>query len=315
MKYFFFVLSLLASIGVTTVYSQDHLAANSSVTLVILGTIQDAGSPHIACRKICCESLFDTPDPTRQVVALGLIDSKEQKTYLFEATPDISTQVKTLKKLANSTKEIPDGIFLTHAHIGHYAGLMYLGKEATNTSNIPVFAMPRMKNYLTTNGPWSQLVSMSNISLQSIENEVPLGLTNQINVTPFVVPHRDEFSETVGYLIEGTSKKALFIPDIDKWSKWTKNIVEEIAKVDLAFVDATFFSGTEINTRDILQVPHPFISESMALFENLSPSEKDKIYFIHFNHTNPVLDKNSDAYKEVLSKGFHVAHFGDLFSL
>lgn len=294
---------------------ETQTPSNTAVQLFILGTLQDAGAPHIACTKSCCTDLFKNPDLNRQVVSLGLTDHDAKKTFLFEATPDISTQVKTLKELAHSDHELPDGIFLTHAHIGHYSGLMYLGKEATNASNIPVYAMPRMTAYLGTNGPWSQLVSLSNISLQPIENEVPLGLTHQIKVTPYVVPHRDEFSETVGYLIEGTSKKALFIPDIDKWSKWSKNIIDEIAKVDLAFLDATFFSGAEINTRDISQIPHPFISESMELFNKLSDAEKDKVYFIHFNHTNPVLDVTSNAYGQVINQGFHIARFGEVFNL
>jgi pyrroloquinoline quinone biosynthesis protein B len=288
---------------------------NASVQLFILGTLQDAGAPHIACTKSCCADLFNNPDSTRQVISLGLTDHDAKKTFLFEATPDMTAQLKTLKELAHSDHELPEGIFLTHAHIGHYAGLMYLGKEAINASHVPVYAMPRMIAFLGNNGPWSQLVSLSNISLQPIINEVPIGLTHQLKVTPYVVPHRDEFSETVGYLIEGTSKKALFIPDIDKWSKWSKNIIDEIAKVDLAFLDATFFSGDEINTRDISQIPHPFISESMTFFETLSDVEKDKVYFIHFNHTNPVLDIKSDAHKEVTSKGFHIAHFGEVFNL
>jgi pyrroloquinoline quinone biosynthesis protein B len=202
--------------------------AISEASLVILGTIQDAGSPHIACTKACCKALFENPDPLRKVVSLGIIDPQNQKTYLFEATPDIASQVKKLKQLSNSGNELPDGIFLTHAHIGHYTGLMYLGKEATNAKNVPVFAMPRMKQFLENNGPWSQLVSQNNISLQPLEDQKTIRLTSTISVIPVTVPHRDEFSETVGYSIQGPSKKVLFIPDINKWSKWDSSIIDDI---------------------------------------------------------------------------------------
>ena len=287
-----------------------------ATSLMILGTIQDAGSPHIGCKKECCKDLFANPDKDRQVVALGLIDNKHGKKYLFEATPDISRQMKSLVSSdIQNTNEMVDGIFLTHAHIGHYTGLMYLGKEATNAKGVNVFAMPKMKKYLETNGPWSQLVSNNNIALTQIENEESIALSPNIRVTPFLVPHRDEYSETVGYRIKGPNKTALFIPDIDKWSKWDKNIIEEIKKVDYAFLDATFYSGEELNNRDISQIPHPFIIESLEMFKVLDLQERNKVIFIHFNHTNPVIDITSDEAKNVLNQGFKIGLINDIYKL
>ncbi len=283
-------------------------------SLVILGTVQDAGSPHIACKKECCSVLFESPDASRKVVSLGLIDPENNKSYLFEATPDITTQVKMLNTLSSNKKELPDGIFLTHAHIGHYTGLMYLGKEATNADKVPVFAMPGMKNFLENNGPWSQLVTNENISISEIFEAQEIALSTHLKVIPFKVPHRDEYSETVGYKIVGPNKSALFIPDIDKWEKWDTSIVTAISEVDYAFLDATFYDGDEI-ARDISEIPHPFIIESMDTFENLPSEEKDKIHFIHFNHTNPVLNEESDAYKKIMDKGFHVATINDVVGL
>ena len=291
-------------------------ATLKTTSLIILGTIQDAGSPHIGCTKDCCKDLFDNPDKHRQVTTLGLFDSKNNRKYLFEASPDISTQMKKLMDFGvPSTNKVADGIFLTHAHIGHYTGLMYLGKEAINAENAVVYAMPRMIGYLENNGPWSQLVNNNNILLKKLENERIVELSNTIKVTPFLVPHRDEYSETVGYKIEGPSKSALFIPDIDKWEKWNKNIIEEIKKVNYAFLDATFYSGTEINNRDISEIPHPFIIESLEKFINLTPQEKNKIIFIHFNHTNPVINLESLEAKRVLQKGFRIAKINDVFEL
>jgi len=96
----------------------------------------------------------------------------------------------------------------------------------------PVYAMPKMKMFLENNGPWNQLVSEENISIQSLQNETMVKLTSQFSVLSFTVPHRDEFSETVGYKIIGPNKSVLFIPDIDKWHLWVKDIVEEIEQVD-----------------------------------------------------------------------------------
>lgn len=288
----------------------------TGTSLVILGTIQDAGSPHIACKKECCQDLFLLPDKNRKVVSLGIIEPENNKKYLFEATPDISEQLKKLMSGGNSNKkEIADGIFLTHAHIGHYTGLMYLGKEAVNADSVPVYAMPKMKTFLEQNGPWSQLITNSNISIQEINDKKEVTLSSNLHVMPFLVPHRDEFSETVGYKIIGPNKTALFIPDIDKWEKWETDINEEIANVDYAFIDGTFFNGKEINHRDISEIPHPFIIESMERFKDLPSQEKSKIYFIHFNHTNPVLDPHSIEYRQINDNGFNVSKIYDVFDL
>jgi pyrroloquinoline quinone biosynthesis protein B len=175
--------------------------------------------------------------------------------------------------------------------------------------------MPGMKSFLEQNGPWNQLVSNGNISIQELVDQKEMQLTSSIRITPKVVPHRDEYSETVGFSIAGPNKSALFIPDIDKWEKWDRNIIEEIAKVDYAFIDGTFYDGEEINHRDISEIPHPFIIESMALFQDLPEKEKDKIYFIHFNHTNPVLKPESIQSRQVEQNGFHIARIHDKFSL
>lgn len=288
----------------------------SEISLIVLGTIQDAGSPQIGCTKDCCKDLFLHSHKDRRVVSLGLIDPVNNRKYIFEATPDFTQQVNNLKYHSSfNNLEIPDGIFLTHAHIGHYTGLMYLGKEAMNATGIPVFAMPRMKIFLEQNGPWSQLVKNKNITIQEIADKREISLSPQLKVIPFIVPHRDEYSETVGYMIIGPNKKALFIPDIDKWEKWETNIIDAIAKVDYAFIDGTFYDAAEINNRDIATIPHPFMIESMQRFKDLPATEKKKIFFIHFNHTNPVLNKTSDQFKVVIQNGFNIAEVNTIVQL
>ncbi len=283
--------------------------------LVILGNVQDAGSPHAACQKECCKALFSNPDPNRKVVSLGIVNPVDSATYLFEATPDMTTQMKYLTTLGNTGKEVPDAIFLTHAHIGHYTGLMYLGKEAMNAQEVKVFAMPKMTSYLTNNGPWSQLVDNNNIALSVIADDSIFQVDPSIKTMGFRVPHRDEYSETVGYKIIGPNKSAIFIPDIDKWSKWNKNIIDEVKQVDYAFIDATFYDGDEINNRDISAIPHPFIIETMALFKNAPKKEKGKIYFIHLNHTNPGLNSESEQSRIIKEKGFNIAQYHSVFNL
>ena len=281
----------------------------------VLGTVQDGGSPHIGCDRICCRNLFLRPATDRQVVSLGLIDADNGKSFLFEATPDLPTQWHHLQKLSGGKKKWPDGIFLTHAHMGHYSGLMHLGREALGSQGVPVYAMPRMMQFLQENGPWSQLVELKNITLIPLQNGQRVQASEALEIIPIEVPHRDEFSETVGYRIVGPSRAVLFIPDINKWDQWDRRLEDELRQVDRAYLDATFYDVDEVGYRDMAEIPHPFMIETMDLLQDLPQKERGKVHFIHMNHTNPCLDEASAAYREVRERGFNIARLGDSFSL
>jgi pyrroloquinoline quinone biosynthesis protein B len=282
--------------------------------ITVLGIAQDAGYPQINCEKECCKAYNEGKVKKKLISCLGLIDKDAKKKYVFDATPDFTQQTQILKSEHLDNGQVVDGVFLTHAHIGHYTGLMYLGREAMGASKIPVYAMPKMKNYLETNGPWSQLVALNNVELQQMQSDEIIHLNTNLKVTPFLVPHRDEFSETVGYKVEGEHKSALFIPDINKWSLWERDIIEEVKKVDYAFLDATFFKDGEI-PRPMSEVPHPFITETVSLFENEPKETKQKIYFIHFNHSNPALQEAHPLKDSISKLGFNFAKEGERFSL
>ena len=301
---------------ISTPFERSTSVEELDVSLILLGTLQDAGAPQINCNKKCCQGLFEQADSARRVSSLGLLDFNTQKKYLFDATPDISKQLHALKKASPiATSSIVDGIFLTHAHIGHYTGLMYLGKEAVNETEVSVFAMPKMSSFISNNGPWSQLVTNRNIVLQPLVANQAISLSPTLQVTPFLVPHRDEYSETVGYLIEGPHKKALFIPDIDKWNRWELDLATELKKVDYAFLDATFYSAKELGNRDMSQIPHPSVLETIQTLKDFSMEERAKVIFTHFNHTNPLLDSTSKATKKVLALGFKIGRINDRFPL
>jgi len=282
----------------------DSTTIEKSVGITVLGTVQDGGVPHLGCIKSCCKKYFEQGFSKKRVVSLGVYDHKKKKNYLIEASPDISIQLNDF--LSNNSKKL-DGIFITHAHIGHYSGLINLGREVFNASKIPLYLMPKMTDFISSNGPWDQLVKLKNVELKSLSNEKEEKLTENLTIVPFKVPHRDEYSETVGFKIIGPNKTALFIPDIDKWSKWKISIKKLISKVDYAFLDGTFYDSKEINNRDISEIPHPFIIESLKLFKDLKESDRNKIYFIHLNHTNPLLNSKSEEYQHVVSNGYNVA--------
>ena len=294
------------------------LLANDEVSLHLLGVAQDAGYPQAQCYRPHCMAGWQDSEKQRLATSLAVIDHQSRQSFLFEATPDIKHQLYRLHTIASFERYSLSGIFLTHGHMGHYAGLMHLGREAWSADAIPVYAMPRMQTFLKNNGPWSQLVTLNNISLKSIHHQKPVKLTPRVTVTPILVPHRDEFTETVGYRIDGPNKSVLFIPDIDKWRKWSTDINGLVKSVDLALLDATFFDADELQGRDISQIPHPFVSESLARFAGLPAVERAKVMFIHFNHSNPLLHESPEGEKAralVVSKGMKVAREGWTYNL
>jgi pyrroloquinoline quinone biosynthesis protein B len=277
--------------------------------IYILGVVQDAGFPQTGCYDSHCLPAWENTELRRGATSIALVDPRSKQKFIFEATPDFPQQLYSLQAEAPDSRYSLEGIFLTHAHIGHYTGLMFLGHEAMGAESVPVYAMPRMHEFLSNNGPWSQLVKFNNIDLILLENE-QIRKFSEFSISPFLVPHRDEYSETVGYRIQGPAKSALFIPDIDKWLDWDINIIELLRTIDYALIDATFFADGELGMRDMSQIPHPFVTESMELFEGLSEVEKNKVWFIHMNHTNPLLDPNSEESKQVLRAGFNITTEG-----
>jgi len=308
---FFFCLSSCINSDVDSILLDPDALPDSFVE--VLGVAQDAGYPQAGCQKNCCQKFYDGQLPRQLTSCISIIDSISKTYWIVDATPDFKEQLRQLQM--NYPDHQLGGIFLTHAHVGHYTGLIHLGKEIMGAQKVPIYAMPRMAEFLTTNGPWSQLIALKNIDLITLSADSTILLNDRISIQPNLVPHRDEYSETVGYTIKGARSSLLFIPDIDKWNKWDRNIIDEIKNVDYALLDGSFYQNGEIPGRDMSLIPHPFIEESLRLFQNMDTSNKSKVYFIHFNHTNPVIDPDSDAYNNVVKSGMHLAIQNQKFEL
>ena len=285
--------------------------SEESPYIVVLGIAQDGGLPHAGCIKVCCEKLWITGE-NEKVSSIGIVDPKTGQSWLIDATPDFASQLNILED-AHNTKL--SGIFLTHAHIGHYVGLLQLGREVMGAKGMPVYAMPKMKTFLSNNSPWNQLLSIGNIKIQNLQDSKGVKLTSRMYIEPFLVPHRDEFSETVGYRIVSNDKSLVYIPDIDKWGKWDQDIFKVVLHTDYALLDGTFYSSNEIPHRDMSEIPHPFITETMKLFEDMNTKNREKIFFIHFNHSNPAISHSSSISNLIRSRRFNVAKEGLKFIL
>tara|TARA_B100000315_G_scaffold8423_1_gene8363 strand:- start:159 stop:1079 length:921 start_codon:yes stop_codon:yes gene_type:complete len=306
------MVNLLKYLPACLLYYCFLFADNDFPHVVALGIAQDGGAPHAGCTKICCADRWDNPQKQFRVTCLGIVDPQTKEVWMIDATPDFPQQLNDLTQ--NGRYKLM-GIFLTHAHIGHYTGLMHLGREVMGAKEIPVYAMPRMKEFLESNGPWNQLVSLKQIILNPLADHGILKLNDNLSITPFTVPHRDEYSETVGFQVSGLTSKLVFIPDIDKWDKWGKNINEVIKDNDYVLVDGTFFGQGEIPNRNMAEIPHPSIEESMYYFSVLSGENKSKVFFIHLNHTNSALNSNSNHREKIIRNGYNIAQRNQKFRL
>ncbi|MCZ6596950.1 MAG: MBL fold metallo-hydrolase [Planctomycetota bacterium] len=295
-----------------------------SVRVVVLGTAQDGGLPQIGCEEEACRAARRHIALRRLVTSLLLVDERSGRRWLLDASPDLSEQVERMRghpagrtnAAADGTRlPIVDGIFLTHAHMGHYTGLLHLGREAYGASGVTTFASASMAAFLAGNGPWSLMVETGALELVTLEPDVLVRLADDLTVTPIEVPHRPELSNTLAFVIRGPERALLYLPDIDKWERWDRRIEDLIAEVDVALLDGTFFAEGEVPGRDMAEIPHPFMVESLARFADLPAAERAKIVFTHLNHTNPAADPSSEAARSVVRAGMWIARDGQVFGL
>lgn len=282
-------------------------SAPPAVEAVILGIAQDGGVPHLGCRQELCVRARRDPSTRRLVASLGLVDHAAGRRFVIDATPDFAAQVDRLGGL-------PDAILLTHAHIGHYLGLAQLGREVLGAKRMPVYCTASMARFLRENRPWKRLVELENIEIHEVQLGTEFPLTSSLRATAIRVPHRDEDSDTVAYLISGPNRELLWLPDIDKWEKWDHSVTDLVSERRLlAFVDGTFFSADEIPGRSIHDIPHPLVPETVARFGQ-APRPPSKVIFVHLNHTNRLL-WDAAARRNLERKGFGIAREGERFPL
>ncbi len=282
--------------------------------VTMLGTAQDGGVPHVNCRCAACCEADRHPSKKRLAPSVGLYDRKSGDVYLIDASPHFDIQLRNLLKRVGDHRQpgrpLLDGIFLTHAHFGHYWGLGFLGKEAASPQKLPVYATEELGDFLAANRPFKDSIDRENLLIRTMEPGKAISLTKGTAITPFSVEHRKDVTDTVGFVIKGPQKTLLYVPDMDDL---VPEVVNRMKQVEVAVIDGCFYSHDELPHRNIKEVPHPFIPDMMETLQEIS--KNTRIVFTHFNHSNYVLRPDSPEKKEVLSRGFHLAKDGDEFAL
>jgi len=285
------------------------------VTAVVLGIMQDGGLPHIGCRCHRCTAAYHDQNLTLLTTCLGIVDNRRQpaKVWLIDASPDIKVQLDILGDILGPDPQMsgrirqPDGIFLTHSHMGHTAGLVQLGPEGMNVQNLPVYASAKLIALIQGTRLWQPL--LNNLAFIPMTPGNSLKLAPELIITPIAVAHRDEVAAgTFAYLCSGPSHTLLYLPDIDSWKSFDKTRLA-LGKIDTALVDASFFSREELGGRSL--VAHPLVTDTIEYWAGSST----RLILTHINHTNPILDQGSAAQLVVDEAGCSVAFTGQLIPL
>lgn len=277
-------------------------APRTGIEVIVLGIAQDGGLPHLGCRRACCVQARAT-GRTLDPACLAVVDHAAGSALLVEATPAIERQVaQVAMPLA--------GVLVTHAHIGHYLGLAHFGREVAAARELPVWGSRRLAAFLRGHGPWSQLVELRQIVLREIEPGVAFVPMPGVTVTALRVPHRDEFSDTMAFRIRGPNRTVLFVPDVDRWDREPGLLERLLEGVDVAYVDGTFWDGRELPGRDLREIPHPPITDTMARLAALARERPGTVRFLHLNHTNPLLHE-PELRADLERRGFRVAEQGE----
>lgn len=287
----------------------------------VLGSVQDAGFPQVGCYTPRCDAgrALMNAGRGRFVSSLALVEPTAERFYLVDATPDITRQLDLVTEPAfrrRAAERRPfDGIFLTHAHVGHYAGLAMLGREGMGMRETPVYCTQAMAGFLASNFPWRFLIDQGHITLRPLTVDTWHRIDPLLEVQLWKVPHRDELADTVGFVFRGPGASILFLPDINAWALWDRNIAEAVATVDVALLDGTFWSMEELPGRTAAEVPHPLMPQTMDQLQGVVDRGEARVVLTHLNNSNPALDDGGPQQAEVARRGFEIAREGMIFPL
>jgi pyrroloquinoline quinone biosynthesis protein B len=262
-------------------------SAGPEVEVFMLGAAQDGGFPQFGCYCPNCSRVYDGSVPSDTAVSLAIIDRAAGRWFLVEAAPQLHEQWGMLAgKVAGL---VLSGVFLTHAHVGHYPGLLFLGKEGMNASGLPLYASSEMHMFLQSNEPWGVMYKNGNFARVDLQEHVSIKLTDGVSITPQFVAHRRDFTDTCAFTIFGPKRRVFFCPDIDSWEGMVPDLPTILSTVDIAMIDATFYDNNELPGRDMKTIPHPRVVQTLSILRGNSPppgTSRAQTVLIHLNHSN-----------------------------
>ena len=277
---------------------------------MILGIAQDGGVPHPGCNCNTCKFYWDN-EIVLSPSSLAIIDEKQF--HLIDVTRNLDRQLRKVGE-----RNVTD-IWLTHGHIGHIDGIGLFGKEVMNEKNVRLHASKSMIELILNTPKWKKLVEDNILIPIQFNSNESIQISEHLVITPIRVPHRDELTDTHAFMINGPEKSLLYLPDHDSWEE-TLHMVQQNSVIEwfdslgieIVFLDGTFWPKNELSRQT--DVPHPPVVDSLERLGNLNGKELE-VFFIHLNHTNPLLIPNSNEVKQLLDSGCKIAVEGQQFLL
>jgi pyrroloquinoline quinone biosynthesis protein B len=274
-------------------------------SILVLGSGQDGGSPQLGHTS--------GVGPNRTASSVAVI-SPDGAIVLLDASPDIRQQTISLmtSEVFPTDRSTPfDAVALTHAHMGHYAGLVHLGNESGDAKGVSLLATGKMHTFLRSNQPWRMLYQRGNV----VPDTFGLGairIDERMTIDALAVPHRAEFTDTVAISVRiDDAPWFMYLPDIDAWADWP-GAEAAISEHALCLLDATFSDPDELPGRSIADIKHPLVTDTVERFSHLTGSTQ--IVLGHINHSNSLADIESEIAVRTRAAGFAVAHDGLVLS-
>ena len=295
----------------------SQVVESGEVKLVILGTSQDGGVPQAGCGCSNCSMAIEDPSLRLHPVSCAIRGS-DGSIHIIEATRSLAEQLSIAASVLGEGRTVlPETVCLTHSHLGHIDGLGQFGNEAMGLENVPLFASESVQSSLRDRYVLSPFRAIGFTPGHPFYPSEGCGFT----YTMVPVPHRDEVSDTHAVLIRGPMSSLLFLPDHDGWSGTLnsagapdlRNWLGSLG-VEFALLDGTFWDSKELPGRDMSQIPHPPIEETLERLGDRVDGDPE-IMFFHLNHTNPVLGRGSVEREKVISMGWSIAEQGSLIVL
>jgi len=292
--------------------------AGTNTRAIVLGTAQDGGFPQPGCKLPCCQRARSGTGLARTPVALGIVGS-DGSSHIIEVGRHIGEQFEIWDKACGFEWPLNSAI-LTHAHLGHTDGLRLLGREAIGGQGVILHCSKSMLSLIHENPTWRIMVEQGVLVPKQWESMTPFEPTPGcgFTITPIPVIHRAELSDNHAILVSGKESNLLFMPDQDSWGETLEgaSIREWLTSLDInyALIDGTFWDSDELSGRDMSEIPHPTVCESLELLGEWVVGDPD-IAFFHLNHTNPLNNVDSEESRIVGRMGWRVSEPGEVYDL
>lgn len=287
--------------------------------VIVLGSAQDGGFPQWDCNCVNCQLSRSGELRFRLRSSLALEDDLGN-IIILDASPDLKHQVdvigssrQRIGRICSDRVSPIDAILITHAHWGHVMGLLEFSAGAS--FEVPVYCSPSVSSIIYASPVFRSLIDGDFIRIMEFKDNIPLEIVNYrgqktyFKLEAFKVPHREDFTDTYGFKIFHKSSSITYIPDIKVLDE---EIIRKIDDTDFLFFEGTFYWDDELwrvskIKRTSKELGHIPIVESLLILREL---EIDMKYYIHLNHTNPVLRSGSDERRSVEDAGIKIVDDG-----